>query len=110
MLRLKLEFGKKYGNYGYADITITAKEEDNYNNDKIFNRVLRGLNTLTDLDLEDAEGESEEVENGNRIYTRSIAYEFEYGLVVDTQKEIRKAFKEIKVTLNKIKGGSVLRK
>ena len=109
MLRLKLEFGKKCEGYGYGDITITTKVEDKYDNDIIFSEVLKRLNIETDLDLTDAEGESEEENNGTITYVRSIAYDFHYGLVVETQKEIRQAFNKVKASLNKIKNGGRLR-
>lgn len=109
MLRLKLEFGKKCGDYGYADITITTKVKDEYNNDTIFSEILKRLNIEADLNLVDAEGELEEEYDGTITYIRSVAYNFEHGLVAETQEEIRKAFKDIKAQLNEIKNGRRLR-
>lgn len=97
---MRLDFGAKCGNYGYGDITITA--DNKYDANKIFDMILKHL------EVEDADGESIEKNENGYIFTRSFSYDFIYGLVGDTQKELRQSFKATKKVMNDIKNGKRL--
>ena len=108
-MRLKIEIGKHLNNYAYMDITITTKENDNFDNEKIMEYIKKIINSETSCDVDIVNEGVKEIDKGNVIYCDSIVFDYDRGLMAEKYTDIRKAFKIAKEKIKKIEGGKRLR-